>query len=356
MGIKLLACIFGLFATSISLAQGVRNCHPDQARLRREWSSLTDNEKNHYINGIKCLQALPSKYPPGIVPASTSYYSDFTSVHINMTLSIHINGVFLGWHRHFLSLMEDALHEECAYPNSLGLPYWDWTKYITLETSSLFNGGQHSLGGNGDFSTNNPAKLSPESTLQAGARGFGGGCVTTGPFANMTVNFGPFPFSLIFTGLPSNWSTPTPHCMTRDLNSQALSTFCNKSSVEALLTVPSIGEFHDLLNPAKLGTDRGIHGGGHFAVGGTMFDLFSSPDDPVFFLHHSQIDRLWAIWQSMDATTRRYQYNGTSSIFNGGDTPQVSNDTVLQFGILGSPKELWQVQNPMSGSNCYRYL
>lgn len=29
---------------------------------------------------------------------------------------------------------------------------------------------------------------------------------------------------------------------------------------------------------------------------GNMIKMYS-PDDPLFFLHHSQIDRIWAIWQ-----------------------------------------------------------
>ena len=39
-----------------------------------------------------------------------------------------------------------------------------------------------------------------------------------------------------------------------------------------------------------------VHGFVHEAVGGTMAGP-SSPADPLFFLHHANIDRLWAIWQ-----------------------------------------------------------
>lgn len=34
----------------------------------------------------------------------------------------------------------------------------------------------------------------------------------------------------------------------------------------------------------------------HLWVGGSMMPA-SSPDDPIFFLHHCNIDRLWALWQ-----------------------------------------------------------
>ena len=39
-----------------------------------------------------------------------------------------------------------------------------------------------------------------------------------------------------------------------------------------------------------------IHGGVHNAVGGDMAGP-ASPSDPLFFLHHANIDRLWAVWQ-----------------------------------------------------------
>ena len=40
-----------------------------------------------------------------------------------------------------------------------------------------------------------------------------------------------------------------------------------------------------------------IHGGVHNAVGGDMAGS-ASPSDPLFFLHHANIDRLWATWQT----------------------------------------------------------
>lgn len=34
--------------------------------------------------------------------------------------------------------------------------------------------------------------------------------------------------------------------------------------------------------------------------------------DPIFFLHHGQIDRLWWKWQSRDLEARTLAYNGPS--------------------------------------------
>lgn len=40
-----------------------------------------------------------------------------------------------------------------------------------------------------------------------------------------------------------------------------------------------------------------LHGSVHIAVGGTMSGA-SSPADPIFWMHHANIDRLWARWQA----------------------------------------------------------
>jgi tyrosinase len=76
----------------------------------------------------------------------------------------------------------------------------------------------------------------------------------------------------------------------------------------------TIAEFQDDLE-GPIGTgDLGPHGGGHFTIGYVAFskglpnsmlthhrgdpggDLFTSPGDPAFYLHHAQVDRLWTAW------------------------------------------------------------
>ena len=42
---------------------------------------------------------------------------------------------------------------------------------------------------------------------------------------------------------------------------------------------------------------EGIHNGVHVWVGGTMSWIATAPTDPIFWMHHAQIDRLWSVWQ-----------------------------------------------------------
>ncbi|TLX89782.1 MAG: tyrosinase family protein [Thaumarchaeota archaeon] len=43
------------------------------------------------------------------------------------------------------------------------------------------------------------------------------------------------------------------------------------------------------------------HGNVHMWVGGTMADIMISPADPIFWLHHGNIDRIWSVWQKKPA-------------------------------------------------------
>jgi tyrosinase len=44
-----------------------------------------------------------------------------------------------------------------------------------------------------------------------------------------------------------------------------------------------------------------VHNGVHGWVGGTMSLIPTAPADPIFWLHHAQVDRIWSIWQSKPA-------------------------------------------------------
>ena len=42
---------------------------------------------------------------------------------------------------------------------------------------------------------------------------------------------------------------------------------------------------------------EGVHGAVHVWVGGTMSFIPTAPADPIFWMHHANIDRLWWVWQ-----------------------------------------------------------
>ncbi len=50
------------------------------------------------------------------------------------------------------------------------------------------------------------------------------------------------------------------------------------------------------------GTTLFAHNHGHSWVGGIMNNTSTSPTDPIFWMHHAEIDRLWHIWRQAHPT------------------------------------------------------
>jgi len=48
------------------------------------------------------------------------------------------------------------------------------------------------------------------------------------------------------------------------------------------------------------------HGTVHNWVGGTMGDITVSPADPLFWMHHAEIDRIWSVWQANPANAGKF--------------------------------------------------
>jgi hypothetical protein len=43
-----------------------------------------------------------------------------------------------------------------------------------------------------------------------------------------------------------------------------------------------------------------------------MSNGVSSPGDPLFYLHHTWLDKIWADWQAKNKTTRVKEMGGTN--------------------------------------------
>ena len=48
--------------------------------------------------------------------------------------------------------------------------------------------------------------------------------------------------------------------------------------------------------------EAGPHARPHLFIGGTQ-ETTASPDDPIFFLHHSFVDKLFTVWQDCHGYT-----------------------------------------------------
>lgn len=79
--------------------------------------------------------------------------------------------------------------------------------------------------------------------------GTGGGCVTTGPFANAEVPFGPVTIMLNASYIDNSKNLEhKPHCLRRDPNPGIVSTALKASSVDTLLQTSNITSFINVLD------------------------------------------------------------------------------------------------------------
>lgn len=86
--------------------------------------------------------------------------------------------------------------------------------------------------------------------------------------------------------------------------------------------------------------ERGaVHRGAHVWTGGAMATTIS-PRDPIFYLHHTNVDRLWAEWEeanpggSSHIITSMIRYDGTY-VFDGETLPLVDPDDIVDSKTLG---------------------
>ncbi|EMC99557.1 hypothetical protein BAUCODRAFT_29922 [Baudoinia panamericana UAMH 10762] len=256
------------------------SCNINTGYIRQEWSTFSSQQKTNYINAVLCLQSKPSK-SGSLAPGAKSRYDDFVATHINQTLSIHGTGNFLSWHRYFLWTYEQALRNECGYTGYQ--PYLNWPKYaLDILNAPVFDGSSTSISGNGAYKDEPgvgvPSNSQPFITIPHGS---GGGCVTSGPFKNMSVNLGPVApaFSDATPNPAPNGLGYNPRCLRRDISSYAATTNLQDVNVTDLITQnDNILDFQNNMQGQFANGILGVHTAGHFVVGGDPGgDLFTSP-------------------------------------------------------------------------------
>ncbi|KAK3389896.1 hypothetical protein B0H63DRAFT_409761 [Podospora didyma] len=329
-------------------------CTPDKLIRRKEWGSMAKKEQLSYVNAVICLSKTPARTSLDVAPGARSRYDDFIVLHHLKTPFVHGNGRFLGFHRAFVHLYETALREECGYTG--GQPYWDWTKsYKDPRTASIFDGSPYSLSGNGKYVPNRAPITSyiGKGLFLDRLPGTGGGCVESGPFTadKFTINLGPFGYNATEDpSVPGDGLGYNPRCLKRDFSTY-YSQFSRPTNVTHVLDAADLEEFNANMDHPV----RGIHGTGHFQVGGIMYDTFASPSDPAFFAHHAQLDRIWAIWQGQNASARTNQLWGTLTAGNEPPSADVTADTPVELGVLHADYKLGEILSTIDGPHCYIY-
>ncbi|MGA5696090.1 MULTISPECIES: tyrosinase family protein [Bacillus cereus group] len=311
-------------------------------RIRKNQANLTHSERLAFTNALLELKRKPSRLPSS--SGSTSRYDDYVYWHLmsmmNQTSSTpgsaHGGPAFLPWHRYYINQLELDLQQ---IDSTVTLPYWDWTVNNSTDPSASGSPWTNDfMGGDGDPNQ--------------------GYAVTTGPFTGDNWKL---------TLFDDHHSDEPQDIRLR----RQLGTLKNSSGATISINLPTNSEvqnclletpyyvspwraFQDLNNPSSMTVtkpsfcnrlegwygDGRIHNQVHLWVAGaTQGSMYwmSSPNDPVFFLHHANVDRLWAQWQVANPN-EGYHPTGTGS--EVGPAGHNLNDPMKPWGNSVTPNSV----------------
>ncbi len=252
---------------------------------RKNAAYLRPCDRQNFVDAILWLDTkfLPgSPGPSNVIPVDPhavqgiSYWDKLAQIH--KTFPQHGTAAFLPWHREFINRLEDSLR---LYDQLVSLPYWDWTSDPAVPSGYdgvplIGNAIPRGWMGSGVDQVGFPFTSLANSGNYWGSRREAGN-----PFYP--------PESLIRNtryGLPTDYPGI-------DFDQNILANFTYETFSVALE-----GNAHN--------TAHDYIGGG---MGGNMSDLSKSPEDPFFFLLHTNCDRIWAKWQNDPAYPGRLNPN-----------------------------------------------
>jgi tyrosinase len=184
----------------------------------------------------------------------------------------HQNIGFLPWHREYLRRFELAL--QAAVPGAT-IPYWSWE--MTPEPSTLFSNARiHRI------------FFAASAASEVG--GLFASAVPTNPPAWWPTGFRWRVHTALQVGAAPTLRRGSP----ADSWPPSLTSL---RAIEQIATAPAGVNVYWVFW-RELESGMRTHNTGHNIVGGYMMNPVFSPNDPLFWLHHAAVDRLWSRWQA----------------------------------------------------------
>lgn len=250
----------------------------------------------------------------------------------------HGNWWFLVWHRGYLGYFEQMCRDLTGV-SDFALPYWDWTKE-TKVPDAFWDGflnpsAPEYISSLSDFDGKFRAVIEAQwisfSAPQLAQQMTRGAAIHPALRYNDFESFWESVHLHFGAGLSGrNGSKATP-----DLNVTATGAVEESKIIDALapnfftkgINVPGfesgiVGNHHQGAMQAPV--EQGPHNSVHGSVGGAM-DAWMSPTDPIFFMHHANIDRLWDVW------ARKQLSNGLSDGPEANDVAAYEAEEFLYF-------------------------
>lgn len=257
----------------------------------------------------------------------------------------HGNWWFLVWHRAYLGWLEVKLRE-LSGDKDFALPYWDWTKTPRVPAAMF----KEVLDPNNDgfVATFSKFKTQFDAPVRALLASFSPAQkrVLAKRHINSPAEFwssiAPGPDGMFFNQPNARGLTVADP----DLDDTTKAAVA-MSVIRSALRTPTFAGRAAGTDPAGFGSaiaaDHSVEGGDkkkgvlesqphdnvHGAMGGLKAKAFMvnflSPVDPIFFLHHGNLDRLWDVW------TRRQEARGAPTLPQGANLAAWSREQFLFF-------------------------
>ena len=254
----------------------------------------------------------------------------FVSDHAASMPRAHRQSAFLPWHRQFILNFESKLRE---HDDTVSLPYWDWAADPGFDSrgNPMWNATVRAMmGGNGEGANNE---------------------LRTGPFKHW--RFIDEKGKQQSRRLQRSFGIRRAQ---RPGERDRASVLPTEAEVTGALTVtpydqapwnadPQTGGFRNLLEGwAQWHGARGVvlHNAVHVWVGGDMARVATAPNDPVFYLHHCMVDKIWADWQGLHPKERYLPRTRQGRAFGGSD-PFLSMDVRGDSPKTITPDETWDL-------------
>ncbi|WP_428267394.1 tyrosinase family protein [Haliangium sp.] len=349
---------------------GIPDTPPATRRVRRSWSTLTDQDKQAVIDAFVALKNITvdsgdpgsarADYTSfcdelGLTPYPRNLYDFYVEAHANAFISMmtqyqgvtrmaHMGPQFLPWHRYLLLRLEADMAEAIGDPD-FALPYWDWTDcYDDGDPSTcapLFERDYLGTPGACD-----DAQAAVEGYLVD--QGFALNIYTDGQpiFHPDSIRCGTRPLLRKVGCLPQVQGPADGAAIAQVFDREVY----DSAPYDDCYTEEDVsfrqyleGFDNDDTEPLCVAAGCKMHGRGHVYVGGDMQFSSANPNDPIFFLHHAQVDRVWAAWQEANLASgdaaRMADYGNPGypdeyrgGLFNFSDVP--ASDT-FDYKALG---------------------
>ena len=273
-------------------------------RVRRNANQLSDKAREDFLFALAKLNGIQVDADPTPGPGRGIYVTDFVAMHIaGASLSEHGDSHFVPWHRLYVLDLERQLQ---AVRPRVTLPYWRFDQPAPNLFTEDFMGAMDQIprditipGGEFDpgglntplarFALDNPLSRWQINDVQGIPR---------------TARFNPQiePANGLFQPIPNGDFRVIDQDATLRLGGGIPNP--NAAFLGSPQPPPGTGFARMEGTP---------HGAAHVSFNGRINNVPVAPQDPLFFLLHSNVDRLWALWQSMferddQNDTRTYPY------------------------------------------------